>query len=398
MFDIIVVGARCAGASTAMLLSRMGHKVLLLDRNRFPSDKLSTHYIHQSGVARLGSWGLVDDLKKSGCPPLRKTVLQLEDVRLSGCVQGVDGIRVAYGPRRFILDAILFNAATAARADARESCNVTGLLRHGDRISGVEFQAADGRRYQERSRLVIGADGINSMIAREVNATAYEEEPSLTCVYYTYWSEVPAEYEIYVGGRRGISILPTNDGLTMVAAMWPRALFRDVRVNIENSYLTALRHTAPAVFDRVLSGKREERFFGTGYLPNYFRPAAGLGWALVGDAGHHKDPIGGDGISDAFEQADLLSRAAHTGLTGEADLDSCLSEYARERDRRARPSYRFTIEAAKLAPSEDLLSILRVVQTDQDQVDRYFGVIAGVVEPEDFFTEELLELAAEAAP
>src|SRR5262245_6090568 len=131
---MIVVGARCAGATTAMLLARRGHRVLLLDRNQLPSDTLSTHYVHQPAIARLASWGLLERLRATGCPPLDRARWQLEDVHLQGCAPPVGGLRTAFGPRRFVLDGLLATAAAEAGADLRQRCNATGLVRSDDRV------------------------------------------------------------------------------------------------------------------------------------------------------------------------------------------------------------------------------------------------------------------------
>src|ERR1700730_1772206 len=126
MYDAIVVGARCAGAPVAMLLARAGHRVLLVDRAHFPSDTLSTHYIHQPGIARLARWGVLDAARATGCPAVEPTVYQVQDVRLDGGSVRHEGQRAAYAPRRHLLDKILIDAAVAAGAEFREGCSASG--------------------------------------------------------------------------------------------------------------------------------------------------------------------------------------------------------------------------------------------------------------------------------
>ncbi|MBX6765864.1 MAG: FAD-dependent oxidoreductase, partial [Actinomadura rubrobrunea] len=320
MFDAIVVGARCAGAATAMLLARAGHRVLLLDRVRFPSDTMSTHYVHQPAIARLARWGLLDKLRATGCPPLDVARWTLGDLSISGCAPPVDGIRAAYGPRRYVLDTILAEAAAEAGADFRQGCNVTELLWDGDTVTGVRAHSAEYGEFEERARVVVGADGMDSLVARAVGARVYDDFPTFNCLYYTYWSGIDATYEVYVRDRRAIGVVPTNDDCVMVGIQWPREEFDRVRRDIEGEYLKAVTATAPGLAERIREGRREARFVGTGRLPNFFRQASGPGWALVGDAGNHKDPVGAYGISEALRHGELLAKHLNDAFTGARPL------------------------------------------------------------------------------
>jgi flavin-dependent dehydrogenase len=273
---------------------------------------------------------------------------------------------------------------------------VTGLVREDGRVVGVRHTSGSGE-VTERARVVVGADGMDSLVARAVGADAYAERPTLSCAYYTYWSGFTADYEIYTNGRRGVGVAPTHDGLVVIGVQWPRSEFDRVRRGVDESYLAAVRTAAPELADRVASGRREARFVGTGRLPNFFRQAYGPGWALVGDAGHHKDPVGGYGISDALAHAELLAHRLDEGLRGDRPVDEAVDEalagYAEERDRDAMSRYEFNLEAAKFDPLPELLDVIRAVRDDQEQIDRFFGMIAGVLTPEEFFTPELIDRA-----
>ncbi len=395
-YDAIVVGARCAGASTALLLARAGHRVLLLERGRFPSDTISTHYLHLPGVARLARWGLLDRLRATGCPPLTRVRMGLSGIDLTGSVPSVDGLTTAYAPRRQFFDTMLVEAATEAGAELREGCAVTGLVEEDGRVVGVRARGGGGAEVIERARIVIGADGMDSVVARTVAAPTYEEHPTLCCAYYSYFSGFRADYEIYTGGRCGIGVAATHDDLVVIGVQWPRSEFDRVRHDVEGSYLAALRTAAPELAERVAGGAREERFVGTGRLPNFFRHPYGPGWALVGDAGHHKDPVGGYGMSDALSHAELLATRLDQALRGERPMEEALAEYAEERDRESMTRYQFNLEAAKLDPLPELLNVLRVVKGDQAQTNRFFGLLAGVLRMEEFFTEELIDRAVAA--
>ncbi|WBC07478.1 NAD(P)/FAD-dependent oxidoreductase [Micromonospora sp. WMMA1947] len=390
MYDAIVVGARCAGSTTAMLLARAGHRVLLLDRATFPSDTMSTHYVHQPTIARLARWGLLDELQQSGCPPLEVARWTLSGFSVTGCAPPVDGIRAAYGPRRYVLDTMLVRAAGAAGAEVREGVNVNGLFWEDGRVVGVIGSSDRGTPFTERARVVIGADGIDSVVARSVEAPMYEEVPTLCCLYYTYWSGVPADYEVYVNQRRAVGVVPTNDGRVMVGIQWPREEFEDVRKDVEGNYWKALEVASPAFAERLREGRREERFVGTGRLPNFFRQATGPGWALVGDAGFHKDPVGAFGISDAVRHADLLAEHLIPALSQDGPLEPALERFGVRRDEDAMPEYYFNLQAARLEPMPELLDVLRVIEGDQEQVDRFFGLIAGMYTWQEFFTDDLI--------
>ena len=350
MYDAIVVGARCAGSPTAMLLARAGHRVLLVDRAGFPSDTLSTHYIHQPGVARLRRWGLLDRVVATGCPPARRMTFDVGPFALTGAPAPADGADAAYAPRRYLLDQILLEAASAAGAEVRERFSVGELLFEDGRVSGIRGREAGGATLTERAAIVVGADGMRSRVARAVGAPTYHERPGRTCAYYTYWSGVPVDgAELYPRDGRMVIAGPTNDGRTIVTAFWPRAEFHRVRADIERSFLEAVA-LAPSLAERLRAGRRAERFYGTGELPFFFRRPFGPGWALVGDAGYHKDPLTAQGIGDAFRDSELLAGAIADGFGGRRPLDDALADYERRRNEAALPLYDFTHELAGLEP------------------------------------------------
>ncbi|MBT2388324.1 NAD(P)/FAD-dependent oxidoreductase [Streptomyces sp. ISL-1] len=393
MFDAIVVGARCAGAPTALLLARAGYRVLMIDRATFPSDTLSTHLIHQPGVAALARWGLLKTVRASGCPPLDRAVYEVADIRLEGCARGVEGQRAGYAPRRHVLDAILVDAAAAAGVEFRDRSSVTRLL-HDDtgRVIGVEGKNR-GRSFTERAHLVIGADGMRSTVARLCKARYTAQDPRLTCAYYGYWEDVPADLELYEKPASWVAAVPTNDNATLVLAYFPQSRFEEVRTDTRQAYLGQIRATAPALYERLQGKRRVERLRGTGDQQNFFRQATGPGWVLVGDAGHHKDSITARGISDAFLQAETLARRVGDRLGGDPQqLDQALQGYAKDRDASLAPGYESTLAVAQLAPHEQRLSLLRAVERDPDLTAIYFDMVAGIETVNALYTPKLLAL------
>jgi flavin-dependent dehydrogenase len=391
MYDAIVVGARCAGSPTAMLLARRGYRALLVDRAAFPSDRLSTHYVHQPGVARLKRWGLLDRVVATGCPPARRLTLDVGPFALTGAPPAADGVAVAYAPRRYLLDQILLEAAATAGAEVRERFSVSELVVEDGRVTGIRGRAAGGATITERARLVVGADGMRSRVAAAVRAPTYHARPGRTCAYYTYWSGVPLEgAELYPREGRMVIAGPTNDGQAVVTAFWPRAAFRRVRADVEGSFLDAVA-AAPSLAERMRAGRRADRFYGAADLPFFFRRPFGPGWALVGDAGYHKDPITAQGISDAFRDAELLAGAIDDGLAGRRPLEDALADYERRRNEAALPIYELTHQLAALEPpAPDMQALFAALRDDPEQTGRFFGTIAGTVAMADFFAPENL--------
>ncbi|HEV3467904.1 MAG TPA: NAD(P)/FAD-dependent oxidoreductase [Pyrinomonadaceae bacterium] len=389
MYDAIIVGARCAGSPLAMLLARKGYRVLVVDRSTFPSDTISTHHIHQPGVARLERWGLLERLRATNCPPTTAMSFDVGPFALRGAQPPADGAAEAYAPRRTVLDQMLVAAAAEAGAEVREGFTVEGLIEEGGRVAGIRGAGRGGRGVTERARVVVGADGRASFVARAVGAPAYRERPVLTCNYYSYWSGVELEMPmLYVRERRFMVADRTNDGLTMVCVVWPAEEFNRVRADAEGNFMRSL-DLAPDLAARVRAGRREEPLRGTGQIPNFFRKACGPGWALVGDAGYFKDPLTAQGISDSFKQAEWLAEALDEGFTGRLPLDEALARCWRRRDDESLPMYEHTCQLAALAPPPpEMRELFAALRENPAETSRFFGTVSGATDPREFFSPE----------
>jgi flavin-dependent dehydrogenase len=371
MYDVIMVGARVAGSSAAMLLARRGVRVLVLDRATFPSDTLSTHQVQVPAVGRLAKWGVLQPLLDAGTPQTRTIRFQQGDTVIHGHMPTVDGIDAMISPRRTLLDAVLVDAARTAGAEVREDFTVAELLVEGGRVAGVRGRVKGGATVTERAPLVVGADGRRSMVARTVGAPEYRCRPAQTVAYYTYWAGVPVNGgEIYGWPRRAVGLWPTDDGLVMSYLAWPVAEFAEFRRDVEGNVLATL--DAAGVGERFRAGRRVERFRGSPDLPGYFRRPYGDGWALLGDAGLAMDPITGQGISDAFRDAELLADAVVDGGVGKP--------YQKSRDRAVRPMYDFTARLAALNPpgpgERDLFAALAA---NPEAANGFFAALTGAV-------------------
>jgi flavin-dependent dehydrogenase len=399
MYDAIIVGARVAGSPLAMLLARRGHRVLLLDRSTFPSDTISTHHVHQPGVARLKRWGLLEKVRASNVPATTSMRFDVGPFAIVGAPPPFEGNPEAYAPRRRVLDKILVDAAVEAGAELRENFSVEELIFEGGAVTGLRGRTGHGPLVTERARVVVGADGARSFVAREVGAPVYNDRGALTCSYYSYWSGVGLDTpELYPREGRMIVADKTNDGLTMVTVLWPRDEFDRVRSDIEGEFMRTLDARAPRLAERVRAGRREERFMGTGFLPNFFRRPFGEGWALVGDAGYVKDPITAQGITNSFSHAELLAEALDDGLSGRRVMKDALADYERRRNEEVLPMFEHTVQLAHLLPPPaEMFGLLEALREDPREAGRFIGTVAGTVSIPEFFSPENLGRIMEAA-
>ena len=398
MYDAIVVGARCAGAPTAMLLAREGYSVVLLDRATFPSDTVSTHIVKYPAVSRLESWDLLDEVLATGCPPITRCTSDYGDGPVSGRPPPPDEIPII-APRRTILDEILVEAALEAGAELREEFVVRELLTDGDRVVGIEGQHRGGPTETMRARMVIGADGKNSLVARSVEAPTYDDVPPQAFWHYTYWPELPVDgLEWHWRHHEFVLAIPTNDDLTCLMVGRPIEYLQEFRTDIESSYHDVVA-IAPEFADVVERVDPVGGFVGTA-VPNYFRRPYGPGWALVGDAGLCMDPLMGHGISDALCDAELLAEAVDAGLSERRPLEDALAEYEATRNERKAPYYERNWQGARFEgwdrPEE--LQLRAALREDPEQANRWAGTIAFSVGLDEFYSSEFVSGARSAVP
>jgi 2-polyprenyl-6-methoxyphenol hydroxylase-like FAD-dependent oxidoreductase len=383
-WDAIVVGARCAGSPLAMLLARRGYKVLVVDRATFPSDTISTHVIHPNGVASLERWGLLDRLLATGCPPVHTYAFDFGPLVIEGS-PAIPGSPVAYCPRRTVLDKLLVDAAAEAGAEVREGFSVEEVTGEDGVVTGIRGHGRNGTSATETARIVIGADGRHSLVARAVEPEEYHQKPQLMTAYYAYWSGLPmnGRFETYARPGHGFAAAETHEGLTMVVGGWPFALFEEKKRDVEGSYMS-LFEQAPAFRERLAGARRESKIFGAA-SPNFFRKPYGPGWGLVGDAGYTKDPITAQGISDAFRDAELLAGALDETWSGRRGFDEALSGYQATRDR-VLPMYEFTAQIASMEPPPpEMQQLLAAMHGNREAMDLFVRVNAGVASPAELF-------------
>jgi flavin-dependent dehydrogenase len=377
-WDVIVVGARCAGSPLAMLLARKGYKVLLMDRNTFPSDTISSHQLHQTGLARLKRWELLDDLVATDIPLFTSWSFNMRSGLITGDLIPADDVGFMCCPRRHVLDKLLVRAAGNAGAEVREGFGLTGLLFDDDRVVGVTAVGPGGKQVTEHAAMVVGADGRNSTVAKLVSAAKYRDDGAHTVQYYSYWSGADhPDPVIYTREDWGVAVGPTHDGLLIMSMGTARANLSRFRADIEAGYQERI-NSIPELADRVAGGRREEPFKGLVEVPNFYRQSHGPGWALAGDAGYYRDPVTAAGISDAFRDADLLAEAIDGGLSGREDLGQALAGYQRDRDIATEAVYGWTLISVKFAPDEENThAFLGQVAADPELAQMFINLNSG---------------------
>jgi flavin-dependent dehydrogenase len=333
MYDAIVVGARCAGAPTAMLLARRGHRVLLCDRGAFPSDTVSNGAFNAPGPLYLKRWGLLDRLVATRVPPITVGI-----THRGGQDDRAEYGRPMYAPMRRVLDHLLVTAAVEAGVELREHFRIADVIVEDGRVTGVRGTIGD-RDVVEFGRIVVGADGRQSTIARKVGARDHDQVPMQGGGAYAYFEHVDtAGYEFWIGEGGWAMACPSHDGLTHVGtyifepagsktALASRALAGTPQERFER-----VVQAYPDLADRVTRGHRRTPLVAHSDVPAFFREAYGPGWALVGDAGFHQGPWNGYGMSHAFRDADRLAGAIDEWLSGACGFDEALDGYARDRD------------------------------------------------------------------
>lgn len=346
--DVVIVGARCAGAATALLLARAGHDVVLVDRATFPSDTLSTHAIARGGVVQLVKWGLYDDVIASGAPPLRDIEFHDGEQVVRRRLKERHGVDALVAPRRTVLDQILVDAAVAAGARLHTGITVTGVARADDgRVTGVRGRAPFGP-VEITARTVVGADGLRSRIARSVEAPVVLQGRSTGSTHYAYVAGDWPALEYHLGEHGFAGVFPTHGGEACIWVCAPTERAVEVRrrtPSVDDALRELLRSTAPALAERVEGRPQASPGRGALALPNQVRACTGPGWALVGDAAYHRDPITGHGITDAFRDAELLATAVDAALRG-GDEAALLAAYERERAALAQPIFDLTCAMA----------------------------------------------------
>jgi flavin-dependent dehydrogenase len=361
-----------------MLLASAGHDVVLVDRSAFPSDTLSTHAIARSGVVQLNRWGLLPTVVAAGAPPIREVEFHGSGTSVRRTIKDRVGVDKLVAPRRHVLDALLVDAAVSAGARLMTGVTVDGVRRSEDgRATGIRARTTSGR-IDIAARFVVGADGRGSRIARSVAAELYEVRGTgNSAAHYAYFAGDWQAMEYHLGDRRFAGVFPTNNGEACVWVCSPgdAALhFRRSHPTLDAAFDAMLLDAVPELAERIRAQMtRTSTTRGVIGLPNHIRQPVGPGWALVGDAGYHRDPITGHGISDAFRDAELLATSLDSALCGAVDERSALIDYHVSRDEQLREVFDITCELATYPPADRFVELQKQLGV---AIDKQAGVLA----------------------
>ena len=352
--DAVIVGARCAGAATALVLARAGARVLLVERGLYGTDTLSTHALMRGAVLQLHRWGVLPAIVAAGTPPVRSTTFSYRDRDVVVPIEPKFDVEALYAPRRDLLDRTLVDAAADSGAEVRHGVRVDDVIVDDrSRVRGVTAVAA-GTRLQIDADIVIGADGLHSMIAQRVGAPSIVEGRHATGVLYSYWEDCAVDGYYWRFGEGGsIGAVPTNQGATCVFVSAPASRLRsEILHDPSSAYRRLIREVSTEFDARLQSARQVEPVRGFGGHPGFIKRSTGDGWALVGDAGYFKDPLTAHGITDALRDAELLSRAILAGTP------AGLASYETTRLDLSRRLFEITDEIASFGWTDDEVQLL----------------------------------------
>lgn len=376
--DAVIVGARCAGAATAMLLAREGARVVLVDKGTYGTDMLSTHALMRGAVLQLDRWGVLPEIVKAGTPAVHSTTFSYAHHDVTVQIEPKFGVSALYAPRRTLLDRVLVDAAYSSGVDVRYGYQVDDVrMNTRGRVTGISALEG-GRRRDLEADIVIGADGLYSTIARRVHAPQLVEGRYSAAVLYSYWNGLAAD-EFRWSFKPGFSTgsIPTNDGATCVFVSVPSGRFAsEVGGNATAAYTRLIRQVSPELSERLEASTRVETVRGFGGHRGYIKQASGPGWALVGDAGYFKDPATAHGITDAFRDAQLLADAITKGTP------AAFAEYEATRLDLSRKLFEVTDEIASLAWTDaEVQSLHRAYSTEMAREMRVLAAMAAAASP-----------------
>lgn len=360
--DVVVVGARAAGAATALLLGRLGHDVALVERSVFPADTVSTHQIARAGVVSLHRWGLLQAVLDSGAPAIRRVSFSVGDQLITRAIKPKAGVDLLVAPRRYLLDTVVAEAAVRAGVHLRAGAAVTGVRFDGaGRATGVVGGDHRGAPMELAARFVVGADGLGSRVARAVGAEIIEDRGDAGATQYAYFAGIPWDgVELFIADRALAGVFPTHHGEACVWVCSPTADAHAARRQAGSraaAFASQLRRAAPQLAVRLRAGRRTSSVSGMLRSPNQLRRAHGPGWALVGDAGYHRDAVTGHGISDAYRDAEFLADALHQALRGDCDDTAALAGYQHRRDQALREVFELTCAMAAYPAVDEFVDL-----------------------------------------
>jgi menaquinone-9 beta-reductase len=355
-YDVIVIGARVAGATLAAILGDAGYRVLLVDRANFPSPTLSTHFFRGNGmVGVLQQLGVLPQVLALGAPPLtcQYRYENGSDQAILEPPQEPGEIGFCLSVRREPLDYLLLQRATATgRVAFALQTRLVALLWEGSRVVGVRLATNEGAQ-DIRAKIVVGADGRNSFVAKAVEAALEETEPGHRALYYCYLQDFPNLYDAPANAAEFswmedevAYLFPSDAGVTCVALSVNRSGFAWMKQALEARFRQRIAQHR-GIASRFAKATPISQVLGLGPFPNYVRVPVGEGWALVGDAGIHQNPWSGRGMDAAGVHATFLAEAIDACLTNNMPEAAALARYHQRRNEHGLAGYRETVRLSR---------------------------------------------------
>lgn len=398
-YDVIIVGARIAGAATALLLAQQGARVLLLDRATFPAPTVSCPVFFGNSLAMLERIGVLDVVEAIDAPKITLYGLRTPEFDMVTHLPKSGGHDYAYSIRREVLDtAILERVRTHSNITFREGFTVNDVIWSMGQVVGVRGRQNGGAEQSLYARIVVGADGKRSKIARMVNAKIYDSQKSETAIFYAYYRHFAQLHEpsaVTYGNqqrRHGVLVFDADDGLTVVSVGVPATEFDEARKDPEAT-LEQIWRAVPELAERGHHAVRETKVMGQAPFDSFYRQPYGPGWALVGDAGHYVDPITGQGINNALRSAELFAEA-WSRMQRHSTWQRTMTIYQRKRDTETRPMYNFISIGERLQQIPPELGmfigtlVFRAIARQPDVAKRFVGMFNGATSIE-LFTNPL---------
>lgn len=339
LYDFIVVGARCAGASLANFLGQYGYSVLLIDKYAEPGPTLSTHIVGETNV--YDRLGVRKKMESAGAPFLTRFRVDLE-----GNVFESDMVVTsrALGLRRELLDHFLYEAALAhSSVKVMLRTKVRSVIWNNGKVTGVVCHHDDGHIKEYYGKVVIGADGRKSIVGKSVKAKKLRQtKESHHAIFYAYLKDVSPlpipTFEWYWDKEEIILCNPIDQGIFCIAIMIPKEQSSNWMDDVQHSFMERIKKIK-TLAPRLKEAQIISRIRGVADLESYLKKPYGDGWALVGDAGAHLHPITGVGIDNAVCSAEYLAEQLHQYMCGIKSWDMAMNEYERLRNERLEPQY-----------------------------------------------------------
>jgi 2-polyprenyl-6-methoxyphenol hydroxylase-like FAD-dependent oxidoreductase len=385
--DAVIVGARCAGSTLALALAKRGWDVLVVDRDTFPSETISTHGVYPNTLARLEQLGVMDTLRASHDVPLLASRLVGLGHEVAGLYSPIDGDDRMAVIRRSALDKAIVDTALQAGAEGRFGERVVDLIgsgSEGDPVGGVVLENGD----RVKSRWVFGADGRASTVAGRLGIEKERSAEGEVSFLFGYWRDIPnndyATLEIHE--HEFASRTAVEDGLHLLIAMGDAELTRGNEQERRRKYVELLGRFPNLLEPGLLEQAEmvgEVVVAPESLMRGFFRKPTGPGWALVGDACHFKHPGTAQGIADAIEQAVYVAERLSSPSPD-------LGEYEAWRDTRAAEHYDWSFAWGRFPDPETAEKLWRGWATDPEAGQDLRDSFSRLVEPSEVMTKERL--------